>query len=150
FPLPKAALFDDKLDERRVRALAVSVMEQAAGVGHSVLPFDDLLDRLRGKSLDESFPIDEDILGAQAESDFFSQEIHSLLASKDNPTHFFKLRRLVELKSIIRQRINLTQITSKPYNVEKDWLSLINSHRKFPELDRTVSSHAILTRFRAV
>lgn len=136
FPLPLETALEDHLDERRVRALAVAVMEEAAGSeGHSVLPFQELLERMQAKSLDQSLPIDEDILTAYAESGFFAQEILSIIPSGDPPTCFLKLQRLLELKTIIRQRINLKQILGKPYNIKNDWLALVNKHPKFTRLD---------------
>jgi len=135
FPLPDSSILKDKLDERRVRAFAIFILESAAAEGHSLLPFQEVLERMNAKELDESFPIDEDILATQSESDFFIEEIAAIYPDKSNPFQFLKLQRLTELKTIIRQRININQIVSKPYNIDKDWLSLINSHKKFTALD---------------
>ncbi|HEY5464031.1 MAG TPA: AAA family ATPase [Hanamia sp.] len=137
FPLKEGVALTDHLDERRVRAFAISVLEEAALEGHSLLPFSDLLDRLQTKAMDEPFPIDEDILMAQSEEEFFKQEIESILPTKENKFHFFKLQRLIEAKSIIRQRINISQVVSRPYNIEKDWLQEINSYRGFTPLDKS-------------
>lgn len=135
FPLPNEVALKDNLDEKRVRAFTVSVLEEAAMEGHSLLPFSDALERMKAKAMDEPFPIDEDILATQSEEDFFVEEIATVQPSKANPTLFIKLQRLVELKAIIRQRLNIEQIVNKPYNIEKDWLYLINSHKKFTTLD---------------
>jgi hypothetical protein len=137
FPLKEGVALTDHLDERRVRAFAISVLEVAALEGHSLLPFSDLLDRLQTKAMDESFPIDEDILMAQSEEGFFKKEIESILPGKENKFHFFKLQRLIEAKSIIRQRVNIQQIINKPYNIEKDWLREINSYSGFTPLDKS-------------
>jgi hypothetical protein len=137
FPIKEGIALTDHLDERRVRAFVVSVLEEAALEGHSLLPFSDLLERLQTKAMDEAFPIDEDILMAQSEEAFFKEEIESILPGKENNFHFFKLRRLIEAKSIIRQRINIQQIIDKPYNIEKDWLEEINSYRGFTPLDKS-------------
>lgn len=140
FPITEADELQDKLDERRVRALAVSVMEEAAGQGHSLLPFDNLLSQMQAKDLDEAFPLDEDVLLSQAEQAFFEEEILSILPSKENKFHFLKLKRLVEVKANIRQRLNFDQIIGKPYGIEKDWFGEINNHKAgdrltFPELN---------------
>ena len=135
FPLANETKLQDQLDERRVRAFAISILEEAATEGHSLLPFEEVLERMKAKALDESFPIDEDILTTQSEEVFFIEAITSIQPSKTNPHLFLKLQRLAELKTIIRQRINIEQIISKPYGIEKDWLKLINSHEKFAALD---------------
>jgi ATP-dependent exoDNAse (exonuclease V) alpha subunit len=137
FPIKEGVALTDHLDERRVRAFVISVLEEAALEGHSLLPFSDLLDRLQTKAMDEPFPIDEDILMAQAEDEFFKEEIESILPGKENKFHFFKLQRLIEAKSIIRQRINIEQIIGRPYNIEKDWLQEVNQYRGFTALDKS-------------
>ncbi|MDD5703111.1 MAG: AAA family ATPase [Dehalococcoidales bacterium] len=135
FPLPDSAALSHNLDSRRLRAATVWVMEEAAEQGHSVLSFDDVLERLKEKSLDESLPIDEDILASQIETEVFTEEILSIPPSEPTATHFVKLQRLVELKRIITQRINLKRIAEKTYGINKDWIALINQHPKFTELN---------------
>lgn len=129
FSLSEGVSIENQLDERRVRALSVLVLEEAASEdGHSLLPFDDLLNRLVEKQLDEPFPIDEDTLGAQAETEFFAEEIRLSPRSKENKTAFLKLERLHRLKTIILQRINPANIMARPFNVEKDWLGIVNAY----------------------
>lgn len=129
FPLSEGAFIDDQLDQRRVRALSVWVLEDAAADdGHSLLPFDDLLNRLMEKQLDEPFPIDEDTLNVQSESEFFGEEIVLLPRTKESKTGFLKLVRLQILKNTILQRINPASIVSRPHNVQKDWLGAVNSY----------------------
>jgi len=142
FPLTGKIALNDNLDERRVRAFAVSILEEAALEGHSLLPFADLLERMRVKALDESFPIDDDILTAQSEEEFFKEEITTIEPNKSNATLFLKLQRLAELKSVIRQRLNIEQIVSKPYGIEKDWMNQINCHKKFPPLNANSPDYA--------
>jgi ATP-dependent exoDNAse (exonuclease V) alpha subunit len=142
FPLNKGIALTDNLDERRVRAFAVSIMESAAVEGHSLLPFNDVLERLQAKAIDEPFPIDEDIFTAQSEEDFFREEIESILPGKENKFFFLKLKRLSELKTIIRQRLNFAQIVSKPLNIDKDWLSEINNYPGFSALDKSSPDYA--------
>jgi ATP-dependent exoDNAse (exonuclease V) alpha subunit len=132
FPLSEGILIDDQLDERRVRALSIWVLEDAATQdGHSLLPLDDLLNRLMAKQLDQPFPIDEDTLNAQAESEFFAEAIQLIPRSKENKTIFLKLDRLRESKTIILQRLNQQRIIDRPFGIEKDWLAVINDYAKF-------------------
>jgi ATP-dependent exoDNAse (exonuclease V) alpha subunit len=132
FPIPKESETTDKLDEKRVRALCVWMLEEAANEGHSLIPFDDLLQKLEGKTLDEDFPINEDELRVQSETEFFKTEIE--IVESESST-FVKLRRLIELRNIIRQRVIKKIITSKPYNIDKNWYDIVNSFKKFPKLD---------------
>jgi len=136
FPLPEISRLSDNLDERRVRAVAISILEEASNEGHTLLSFEEVLERMQEKSLDESFPIDNDVLEIQMELDFFKEEILSIPPSKSNPTCFLKLNRLDQIKTVIRQRLNISQIVSKPYSIEKDWLAQINNYPDFPGLDQ--------------
>lgn len=121
---------EDQLDPCRVRAASVWVLEEvAANEGHSLLSFDDLLNRLMEKRLEESFPIDEDTLAAQAESDFFNDELLLIPASAENQIVFLKLQRLQKLKEIILQRLNLQRTTGEPLDdVKVNWLDEVNNY----------------------
>jgi len=131
FPLPDSATLEHDLDTRRVRAATVWILEEATEEGHSLLSFDDVLERLKAKSLDRPLPIDEDILASQVETEFFNAEVSSIPPSQTTDIHFLKLTRLVELKRIITERINLKQITGNTYKIDKDWLKLVNDTPKF-------------------
>jgi len=135
FPVPDEAILEHDLDPRRVRACAVSELEAAAKSGHSLLAFDDLLTRLHEKATVEPFPINEDVLAAFAEEDFFQEEVGSVLQTKGNPIHFLKLQRLCAVKEVIRRSISLKHIIEKPYSISKDWLSIIKACPKFIPLD---------------
>ena len=135
FPLPTESALSDNLDDRRIRALAVSILENAAAEGHSILPLKDVLEKMKTKVFDVSFPINLDILSAIAETDFFQIEVLNILPSKENNIHFLKLVRLQEIKDVIRKRINISAIKSKTYSIEKNWLQIINEHPNFPKLD---------------
>ena len=129
FPLTEGADIDDQLDRRRVRALSVWVMEEAASRdGHSLLPFDDLLNRLADKQLDEPFPIDEDTLEVQSEDEFFQEEIALIPASTENKIRFLKLQRLRDIKSIILERLDPATWLEQSFDITKDWLTVVNDH----------------------
>ncbi len=129
FPLSEGVLMDDQLDPRRVRAASVWVMEEAAAnEGHTLLSFDDLLNRLMNKRLDEPLPIDDDTLTAQAEDEFFKDEILFIPPSADNKITFLKLHRLQELKQIILQRLNLPSGLEPVEDLKVDWLAEVNKY----------------------
>lgn len=64
-PLPAPSAPEGRIDPRRVRALAVAVLDRAAGEGHTLLPERDLLERARSLPLQPACPIDGDELGIQ-------------------------------------------------------------------------------------
>ncbi len=136
FPVPDDAALEHDLDPRRVRACTISELEAAANNGHSLLAFDDLLARLRDKATVEAFPINEDVLEALAEEDFFQEEIAAILPTKSNPIYFLKLQRLNAVKEIIRTRIDIQHIVAKPYGISKDWLNIIKACPKFTDVEQ--------------
>jgi energy-coupling factor transporter ATP-binding protein EcfA2 len=131
FPLNDLSALSDQLDERRVRAMVVWSLEEAANEGHSILTIDDVLGRMQEKSLDEDFPINKNILKKQAKSSHFEEEV--ALFSHDS-SEFLKLQRLVTIKEIINQKINREKIISKGYGIEKDWLEVINNYPDFAKI----------------
>ncbi|NLG04602.1 MAG: AAA family ATPase, partial [Clostridia bacterium] len=125
FPLDSVSKMTDYLDERRVRALSITILEEAADEGHSLLPFSDVLNRLSMKESAEDFPINEDILLVQAEEAFYQEEINLL---KNDSMMFLKLQRLSELKRIINQRINKEINQKKTYNINHDWNEIVKQY----------------------
>lgn len=134
FPLAEPSAMESYLDDRRVRAITVSVLEEAAAQGHSLLPFDETLMRLEAKVTEEQLPINEDILNVFAETDFFNQEVNT---KSDGRQQFLKLTRLEELKTLICQKINKANIVERPIEISKDWLEVINDWPDFEELNAT-------------
>ncbi len=138
FPLSEATLMESNLDERRVRAISVLVLEEAADQGHSILLFEDVLQRIEEKALDESLPINEDLLMTAAESEFFKIEVELIVGEK---TLFLKLARLSELKHVITQKINKERIVNRPHNIEHDWLQFVNEYKDFAVLDENNANY---------
>lgn len=133
FPLETPSNFSTQLDKRRIRAAAVWILEEATDEGHSILTFDDVLQRLEEKSLDTPLPINEDFLESATEMDFFIQEIISF---NDESNTFLKLNRLVAIKTAIKRKINKERIVNRPHNIEHDWLNIINKFPELPQFDK--------------
>lgn len=62
FPVPAPSALDTAIDPRRIRALLVEVLERATGEGHTLLPRDQLILRVRGAPIEPECPLDEDTL----------------------------------------------------------------------------------------
>lgn len=125
FPLNTVSTMADNLDERRVRAFAVMILEEAADEGHSLLPFNDMLCRMSLKETADEFPINEDILLAQSGETFFQEEIR---ISETASFTFLKLQRLIEIKRIITQRINKDINQKIKYNINYDWADIVTKY----------------------
>ncbi|MGV3137880.1 ATP-dependent DNA helicase [Brevibacillus agri] len=137
FPIPAPSTVVDFLDRRRVRALVVQILEEAAAAGHSLLPVSDILDRSTSIVSDPPCPINADILLAYAEDDFFHEEV---ILVGDEPMLYLKLKRLAEIKQIIRTRVDRNLIVNKTYGIELDWLALVNDEFKDSDSQSTPSA----------
>lgn len=62
FPMPEPSALKDAIDPRRVRALLVETLEQAASNGHTVLPGDQLILTVRRAPIRPECLLDEDTL----------------------------------------------------------------------------------------
>ncbi len=122
FPLDEDVELEDRLDLRRIRALATWILEEASVEGHSLLPFEELFDRINAKSLEQEFPIQEDLLSGSLQSEFCGDEIAFL---ETDTRAFVKLQRLKQIKKVLKGRLHFDRIKAKPYDIEKDWMGLI-------------------------
>lgn len=127
FPIEDPSNIESQLDERRLRASLIWILEESAEQGHSLLTLDDALVRLEEKSLDSPLPISKDTLDAIAADDFYHSE---LLFITEGKIAFIKLQRLEEIKTVIKRKINKERIISRPHSIEHDWLAFVN---EFPD-----------------
>lgn len=142
FPLDVPSLMSDQLDERRVRALAVMILENAAeNEGHSLLTLNDVLDRMSQKEISEEFPINVDILLAQAEDVFFQEEIS--LINQSSIT-FLKLQRLNDIKRIITQKINKNTNEQKTFNIDYKWDEIVDKYFEQKNIENGKASDDVL------
>jgi hypothetical protein len=126
FPLDGKSAMPDKLDWRRVRACAVMILDEASNQGHSLLPFEDTLERMTEREYADDFPINRDILKSICEEGDFQKQI---LFTNDGKNDFLKLQSLVNIKTIITQWISKINLNKK-YNINHDWDKLVNDFFK--------------------
>jgi len=124
FPIEGDTAMNDKLDWRRVRACTVMTLDEASVQGHSLLPFDETLERMTEKEYADNFPINGDILKSMCEDTLFKEQV--VLINEDKHK-FLKLKSLADIKRIITQRISGENLKKK-YNIKHEWNKLINDH----------------------
>ncbi|WP_176560093.1 AAA family ATPase [Brevibacillus dissolubilis] len=142
FPLPRPTALTDDLDERRVRALLVSLLEEAATSGHSLLPEQELMERIEQLTLAPPCRVNSDLLQAYVDNNFLQQEVVHIPKNEIQPISFFKLRRLVDVKAVITRRINKSIIEQRTFSIQHDWNYLVNNYIQKEE----TSSKDILAR----
>lgn len=123
FPVPKPSLIDEAIDERRVRAVMIQTLEEAAaGEGHTFLPANWLIQRIRERPMKPDCPLDADTLPII--EDCLSPRI-STIALEDKSSGF-QLDRYVETSKLISEVITKRKI-GKSNPGEFDWIALVNS-----------------------
>lgn len=121
YPLEAPTALTSDNDERRIRAIAVAVLEDEALNGNTILPFNMLLDKIREMIIEPQCNVTEDILNAI--EDFLCAEI--LRRGMKDGTQYYKLVRMNKFDRIIEARVNdLINAGKIPLNV--DWRKLLD------------------------
>lgn len=121
YPLEAPTALTSDNDERRIRAIAVAVLEDEALNGNTILPCNMLLDKIREMIIEPQCNVTEDILNAI--EDFLCAEI--LRRGMKDGTQYYKLVRMNKFDRIIEARVNdLINAGKIPLNV--DWRKLLD------------------------
>ncbi|MGW6375007.1 AAA family ATPase [Rhodococcus sp. NPDC055112] len=111
-PLPDSATMDDHLDDRRVGALLVDVLERAAEKGNTVLPQSEVLARVAEVPVTMPCPLNDQILlgldlnaaSLPSELDEYWTPILGTVVGEGVPA--YKLLRLAAVAAVIRQQVD--------------------------------------------
>lgn len=121
-PLPEPSAMDSGTDGRRIRALALQVLEQAAGNGSTLLPGTDVGLGISSLDLQPGCPVTADVMTV-VETDF-APEITVCTLKNGEPA--YQLSRLVDLGEVIR-RVVLQRRKGKRLEVREDWRRLLDN-----------------------
>lgn len=121
YPLEEPSKLTSDNDWRRIRALAVRVLETEAEKGNTILPYNMLLDAIHDLIMEPPCTVTNDIL----------QGIESLLRPEiikremKNGTEYYKLVRINEFDKMIEKRIG-KRIKAPKLSVNADWRKLLD------------------------
>lgn len=122
FPLPNPSRVREAIDERRVRALIILTLEEAAFYeGHTWLSTNWLIQRIRDRAMQPGCPLDNDTL---AIFDDIGEKV-SLIKSESNE-HAYQLNRYTETSSLIRNKISKRK-AAKSLNGNYNWRELVDN-----------------------
>jgi hypothetical protein len=121
-PLPEPSRVSADNDERRVRAIAVSILERQAGMGHTVYPQKKLIAAINELPLDPCCFVSGDILSSQ--KDFFSPEMAQVPMKGGGAA--YQLFRMQEFDEVIRKSVNNRVNAINRHNVPEDWGRIVN------------------------
>ena len=121
FPVPEPSCVEDPSDERRVRARAADLLEEAAGEGHTLLPRSWLIRRAREHPLQPPCPLGENVLDACEAT--FDPLIARVATRGGEPG--YQVAGLVACRKIIRREV-LRRRRGKPHAANLDWRGLVD------------------------
>ena len=97
FPVPEPSRIEDPAEERRVRALVVDLLEQAAAEGHTLLSRSWVIRRARERALQPPCPLGENVLNACEES--FAPVVARAATRASEPA--YQVDRLIECRTFV-------------------------------------------------
>lgn len=128
YPLEEPSRLTSDNDQRRIRAIAISVLECAASNGNTILPCTKLVDEMREMTFDPPCAVTSDII--KAVEKFMLPEI--LKREMKDGTEYYKLVRIQEFDDIIEHRIS-RRLNAPRLTLEADWRKYLAI--KFNEID---------------
>jgi len=120
-PLPEPSLVDSGSDARRVRAITVSLLEEAADNGHTLQRQEDIILGIRDLHIEPKCEVDGDLFKSISRS--FAGAIEQGLLQDGN--EFFQLARIAEIGSQIRSNIRKRR-DGKRHHFTQDWKGLLD------------------------
>ena len=121
-PVPEPGRIEDPADERRVRALVVDLLKDAAVEGHTLLPRSWVIRRARERALQPPCPLGENVLDASEES--FEPVVMRAKTRAGEPG--YQVDWLVESRRIIRREV-LGRKRGKPHVAKFDWRGVVDA-----------------------
>lgn len=121
FPIPEPSRIHEAIDPRRVRAVMAQTLEEAVTEGHTILPVDWLIDRVRKRPMKPECPLDIDTLPV------IKATLTPLIGMVDLSARrqAFQLDRYVETSALIGTTVSKRR-KGKPNTGEFDWVDLVN------------------------
>ena len=127
-PVPESSGIEDPADERRVRALVVDLLEEAAAEGHTLLSRSWVIRRARERALQPPCPLGENVLDASGES--FTPVVARAVTREGESGYqsepAYQVDRLIECRAIVRREV-LGRKKGKQHVAELDWRGLVDA-----------------------
>ena len=120
FPVPPPSRIEEGVDERRVRAIVIDVLEQAARDGHTLLPRSQVIQLVRDAPLRPRCPLSEDFLAV-------TEEVFEPLVQRAElfgGRSAFQLERFVSVRAIVERAIG-RRLKGLRHSADHDWLATV-------------------------
>jgi hypothetical protein len=133
FPHAKLTDISTALDQRRIRAFGIEILEQAAVDGNTLLTDTQFVTKLDEQPLQ---PLcNPSLRNIAAIDEFLKEEITRNVLVVDDESFYFKLSRFEVIKEKIKNFVQKRTKRSISPAIQQDWLKLIEN--KFGKIDKT-------------
>jgi len=129
-PLPEPTRVDSDNDERRLRALAVSVLERQANNGHTIYPMYGLVKAINELPLDPGCIVTNDIINGVLS--FFKSEI--IADEMKDGSLALQLDRMQQIDDVIRSSVIKRVESENRHVINSDWVQIVSNAFKTSEL----------------
>lgn len=120
FPIPSPSGLDCENDRRRVRAYAISCLEELSEKGHSVYPEANLIAEINALPVYPGCHVTSDIMFGMRV--FMEEEIH--FGECQDRQQTYQLNRYFEIDEVIRNSVN-RRLSGVRHNVSEDWMKKV-------------------------
>ena len=124
YPLEKPSALSSENDERRLRAIAISLLEEQTNNGHTVFPQDNLIKEMNNIPLDPPFIVTADILNSILEH--LCEKDNGLVEVKmEDGGIAYQLNRINEIDNLIRKSVE-KRINAERHKIDEQWRELVD------------------------
>ena len=141
-PMPEPSALDSGIDRRRIRALAVSILEHSAGDGDSLLAQENVIAKIRDLGLEPDCKVNKDSI--KVAEQIFPGVI--ALAEMGDGTRAYQIERLSKMGTLIRTQIT-KRIEGKRHSIKVNWRNLLDARLNEPvtdEVEETARKEKVL------
>jgi ATP-dependent exoDNAse (exonuclease V) alpha subunit len=122
YPLYAPSVLDSENDERRIRAIAISVLEQQSLNGHTVYPQSKLIIDMNELPIEPGCHVSIDVFNSINE--FLSHELTSVECA--DGAIAYQLSGLTEVDDVIRKAVS-KRVNAKRHIISEDWKKLVDT-----------------------
>lgn len=123
YPVEKPAAMNSSVDKRRVRALLISMLENAAIEGNTLMPVRNMIVSINNLVIEPACPVTSDMISTM--NDFLTEEVE--IKQDSTNKDYYKLLRYKNIDKLIASQV-VKRVTSKNRHViNTDWMARVNS-----------------------
>ncbi len=123
YPIEKPSAMNSSVDQRRARALLVSMLESNALEGHTLMPVKNAILSMIALDINPKCPITGDIMAGMNE--FFSNEVEIKKDAFDKD--YYKLTRYKKIDHLIKKQVRNRVQSPHRHKINVDWMERVNA-----------------------